>query len=344
MTNIKKNNATNTILKNQNLTFNLTPGYISGLTQTDGSFFCSIILSAKHRFGIQFRPKFTITADLESRHVLESIKTYFGCGIINNSIKNHTAEFVVERIKDIVNIIISHFKKYTVFCAKLHAFELFTQISFSLFNKEKRSLEGRRELLIMALSMNKTTLRKEARLEKFFSLLEITSKKDKELFPNTKTAISDSTIIFNDFIAGVIDGDGSFFTSFSSKGKISTGFSITSDIFSKPFLEKIQLCFKGIGTIYIGSKKELRYAVNNLNEINEILIPFMNNNPLFSKRALYFDKFKEISQLLIDEKPLTLKTKLKIVELVYNSNKGGKHRRIKKSNYIDLLKQIHSNN
>jgi hypothetical protein len=31
----------------------MSPRYISGLAQTDGSFFCSIILSAKHRFGLQ---------------------------------------------------------------------------------------------------------------------------------------------------------------------------------------------------------------------------------------------------------------------------------------------------
>ena len=67
---------------NQKINFTLTPGYISGLTQTDGSFFCSIILSSKHRFGIQFRPKFTITADLDSKYVLDNIKLYFNCGIV----------------------------------------------------------------------------------------------------------------------------------------------------------------------------------------------------------------------------------------------------------------------
>ena len=51
---------------NQAAGFNLSPGYISGLAQTDGSFFCSVVISTKHRFGLQFRPKFTLTADLDS--------------------------------------------------------------------------------------------------------------------------------------------------------------------------------------------------------------------------------------------------------------------------------------
>jgi len=71
--------------------FKLSPGYISGLTQTDGSFFCSMILSPKHRFGIQFRPKFTITADLDSKYVLNSIQSFLNCGKVNiNKKKTHS--------------------------------------------------------------------------------------------------------------------------------------------------------------------------------------------------------------------------------------------------------------
>ena len=58
-------NATNKIkLKNQK--FIMSPDYITGLSQTDGSFFCSVIMSSRHKFGLQFRPKFTLTADLDS--------------------------------------------------------------------------------------------------------------------------------------------------------------------------------------------------------------------------------------------------------------------------------------
>jgi len=215
---------------NQN--FILSPGYISGLTQTDGSFFCSIIISAKHRFGLQFRPKFTITADLDSKYVLDAIKAYFKCGIVTINVKNHTAEYKVERLEDLFKIIIPHFINYPVFCAKLHAFELFTKIVQALFNKEKRTIEGRRELLKMALSMNSTTNRKEDRIDLLFSLLGTTNIKDKELILNSKTEIN--TPITPNFISGVIDGDGSFFISFHADGSIKVGFNITNDKASKP--------------------------------------------------------------------------------------------------------------
>jgi hypothetical protein len=120
-----------------NQKFLMSPGYISGLTQTDGSFFCSIILSPKHRFGIQFIPKFTITADLDSKHVLESIKAYFSCGTITINNKNNTAEYEVNRLEDLQNLIIPHFRNYPVFCAKLHAFNLLTEIVSALIHKKK---------------------------------------------------------------------------------------------------------------------------------------------------------------------------------------------------------------
>jgi hypothetical protein len=125
----------------------MSPDYITGLAQTDGSFFCSIILSNRHLFGIQFRPKFSITADLNSLLVLEEIKKYFGCGDIIINKKNHSAEYIVSRLTDLMYVIIPHFNIHPVFCAKLHAFNLFSKIVLSLYNKN-RTLESRKELLI----------------------------------------------------------------------------------------------------------------------------------------------------------------------------------------------------
>ena len=316
--------------------FVLTPGYISGLTQTDGSFFCAIIASAKHRFGLQFRPKFTITADLDSKYVLDAIQAYFKCGKVSVNEKNHTAEYLVDKLEDLIKIIIPHFMQYPVHCAKLHEFELFHKIVIALYNKEKRTIEGRRELLKMALSMNATTNRKQDRLDFLFSLLDITDIKDKELIPNSNIEIN--TPITPNFIAGVIDGDGSFFVSFNSDGSIKTGFNITNDKDSKALLDGIKSHFDGIGTVNEGTKNELVYTVTGLNQITNTLIPFMDKNPIYSERASHYNKFRFVSLMLQTEKPLTLKSKLQIVELCYNMNKKGKRRSLTKAQFIKLLR------
>jgi hypothetical protein len=68
--------------------------------------------------------------------------------------KTNSAVFLVRKLSDLYNIIIPHLKNYPVHCAKLHAFNLFTKIVSALQNKEMKSLEERRELLRMALSLN----------------------------------------------------------------------------------------------------------------------------------------------------------------------------------------------
>lgn len=78
-------------------------------------FFCSIILSSKHRFGLQFRPKFTITADLDSKYVLHQIQLFLELGNVIINKKNYTAELVVDKLEDLKNKIIPHFLDNPVF-------------------------------------------------------------------------------------------------------------------------------------------------------------------------------------------------------------------------------------
>nr|AAD20983.1 intronic protein [Cyclocybe aegerita] len=290
--------------------FILSPGYISGLTQTDGSFFCSIILSPKHRFGIQFRPKYSITADLDSKYVLDSIQAYFNCGKVTINIKKHTAEFVVSKLEDLNNIIIPHFNSYSVFCGKLHAFELLKKIVTALFNKEKRTLEERRELLKLALSMNKTNNRTIERIETLYTLMSIDANEEivKESQNNPPLALFETRMVTkansqrlelkeitvtlsDDFISGIIDGDGSFFISFQKEGKIKTGFNITNDPDSRPLLEKIKAQLQNIGSIQEGSKNELVYTVNGINQINDVLIPFIDKSPNIFRKSFTLFKF-----------------------------------------------------
>ena len=68
----------------------------------------------------------------------------------------------------------------------------------------------------------------------------------------------------------------------------------------------------------------------------------MDQNPIFSERALHYSKFRTVCLMLKNEKPLTLKSKLEIVELCYNMNKKGKRRNLTKSQYINLLMKIHT--
>lgn len=196
----------------------------------------------------------------------------------------------------------------------------------------------------MALSMNSTNNRTEDRLNLLYSFLDVTEIKDKVLIPIlTSTLEVDPILCSNDHISGIIDGDGSVFISFQKNGIIKAGFNITSDKNSKSLLEAVQKNLKGIGSINEGSKNELVYVITGIKQITEVLIPFIDENPLFSERAQHYQKFKIASLILKNNSPLTitLENKLKIVELCYDMNKKGKRRLLTKSEYISLLIKIH---
>lgn len=214
-----------------------------------------------------------------------------------------------------------------------------------MFTKNKRTIEGRRELLKLALSMNITTNRKINRIETLYSLLNVTEDKYKELLLTDVKgyAIEEvSNRLSNEHISGIIDGDGSFYISFQKDGIIKTGFNITSDKNSKLLLESIQKQLNNIGSIHEGSKNELVYTVTGINQIIDILIPFIDNNPIFSEKAIHYSKFRSISLMIKNEKLLTLQRKIDIVELAYDMNKKGKRRIMSKSEYINLLKQVNT--
>ncbi len=185
--------------------FLLSPGYITGLTQTDGSFSCLISITANQ--DISFIPNFTITTDLDSKYVLNDIQSFFGCGNLNIDTKNHTSNFVVSSRKDFINIIFPHFDKHPLFCAKLHSYNLLKKIVNCLIENKHKTEEGKKEIAIMALSMNtQTQTRKTERINKIYSLLGISEPVN--LIPNNINSIG--TLVTKDNISGIIDGDGSF--------------------------------------------------------------------------------------------------------------------------------------
>ena len=111
-------------------------------------------------------------------------------------------------------------------------------------------------------------------------------------------------------------------------------------MFSKPLLEFVKQKLGKIGSIREGTKKELVYTVTGLNQIVDLLIPFIDKHPVFSEKSIHYVKFRTISIMLKRENPLSLESKLNaiVLEEAYNMNKKGKHRNLSKSQYIEIVK------
>ncbi len=313
----------------------LNPWYISGLTQADGSFFCVVSNKANALFGLQFRPKFTLTQDLGSLGVLVSIQRFFGCGKIHTNPGTNSAEFVVDNKLDLINIIIPHFVAYPVVLDKLHSFNLFTEVVKALVNNTHRTVSCRASLLNMVLSMNAASQRSASVIDALYAKLGINNGSGIPLIPNTMTSIA--TAIHNAFIAGFIDGDGSFSIIFNSDGTIKPFVSVIGSQSIIPLLECIMTVFSGAGTISLMKDGAVaRWQVTGTKQVQNFVIPFMDNELLHTEKSRHYEIFREACSILASSN-VSLADRLRVVELAYDMNKSGKRRNMTKQEYINLL-------
>lgn len=307
----------------------IDPNYISGLTQSDGSFFVTIAKNSKSKFGLRIRPTFSITQDLDSLLVLEKIKNYFNCGYITINQKTYSAEFVVKSIPDLQNFIIPHFNKYPVFLSKQSSFLTMVLIIDILVNKDHYDKNVFGKMIKLIFSMNEVTNRTIDQERSLFEFIGI----DYYDYQIEKPNIIDYPL--NDqFLIGLIDGDGSFNISFKANKKIQFGFHITQDQASLNLLKKIQDLFN-CGSI--NEKKTanyIRYQIDNINLIYTVLIPFIDKYIFHTNKAIHYNIFKEVCHLIYNNSNPSNNDLLKIIDLAYNMNKDGKRRKMTKEEYI----------
>jgi hypothetical protein len=141
------------------------------------------------------------------------------------------------------------------------------------------------------------------------------------------------------YVAGFIDGEGSFWVSIyrdeTMRNKIfcRAEFSIELRADDKKILERIQKTL-GCGKIYdcnyerYGWYPHVKYKVSRLDDISEVLIPFLEKCPLQAKKAETFQYFKQIIQKRMNGEHLTRKGVKEIIKLQAKIRAlGKKHRK-----------------
>lgn len=341
------------------VTNNIDPYYISGLTQADGSFSCGTIVTSNGK-NISFKPKFEIVVDFDSKQVLEKIQLFFGCGTITDRLNDHTSHFIVHNKEELRSIIVPHFKKYPVFFNKLHAFNLLIRILELLAAnfKDRDNIS----ILRMAVSMNAASRRTEEQIQELAKILGYNKKINK--IPDTISNDSSSTLTNSStskdiakegmtpgFLAGLIDGDGSFNITFQKNGNIKPVLSVCIGSNALPFREYCKKYLGDSGALY-KSKSIFILKISKFNDIFNYVIPFMDSNPIHTEKKVHYDIWKEVCFIIKNElsslagqsvtgNKLSKTSLLKIVDLAYNMNKSGKRRKLTKVEYINLINKIY---
>lgn len=124
-----KNNFNNTIryysrgatTTKVNKMLNITPGFVTGFIDGEGSFILGLQARSDYLTGWQATSYLTIKLHSKDKFLLEAIQSYFG-GI--GSIKKGTENSVIYTVSSIkeIDVIIAHFDKYPLLTQKKSRF------------------------------------------------------------------------------------------------------------------------------------------------------------------------------------------------------------------------------
>ena len=233
-----------------NKNFNITPDWISGFTQSDGSFVISFM---SQKIGLPIRPVpiFNITQSKIEFDLFIEIHKKLGIGKVYNNRQN--VIFVVKSIDEIVEVLLPLFDKYPLRGSKLVGYNIFKTVALMIKEKKHLTLEGLIQILNLSYFMNKeTSLRTDDSkeilvkklIEKFGGLPTVL---DIVLVNNTSNNKEPLTL---EFVRGLIDGDGSFNVSFvTTRRRINVNFTVVCELSSISVLNDL-VDFFNCGTVY----------------------------------------------------------------------------------------------
>lgn len=172
----------------------LSPWFITGFTDAEGSFGANFRRSTTSTLGMRFQPVMAINLHKKDIDLLNKIRAYFGnVGFI--TIGEKSASFRVQSLKEISANIIPHFDKYPLISKKQADYLLFREIVMIMERKEHLSKEGLQSIVNIKATLN-------------LGLSEDLKVTFPETKPVARPVVSDPKISNPEWIAG--------FTSFSS--------------------------------------------------------------------------------------------------------------------------------
>lgn len=137
----------------------ITQDWISGFTQSDGSF---VINYSTVKNGIPIRPTpvFNLTQSKIDYDLFLEIQNHLDIGRVYNNRNNVT--FVVRSIDEIVEVLLPLFDKHPLRGSKLVAYNIFKTVVLMIKEKRHLKLEGIMQIMHLSYFMNKdTSLRTE---------------------------------------------------------------------------------------------------------------------------------------------------------------------------------------
>lgn len=175
----------------------ITPWFITGFTDAEGSFMLNLWKRSQFSTGWQVLASFSIKLHAKDLPLLEAIQAYFGgIGSIKKGEKN-TFMYTVSSIKDIA-VIIAHFSDYPLITQKRADFELFKRAVTIIQRGDHLTLEGLQEIVNLRASLNK-------------GLTDVLKTSFPETISVSRPLVENNVIPHPYWMAGFVSGEGCFF-------------------------------------------------------------------------------------------------------------------------------------
>lgn len=337
--NNKKTDTRSEMINSVNNNLNFTEDWLSGFIQSDG---CFTITFEKRITGLLLRPKpiFVLTQDISELEMFKRLHEFLGQGYITKSKIN--VSLYITSLAGLQKVLFPILDKHPLRFGKLTAYFIFKNIVEAMLEKKHLKLEGLLGIIYASFKLNAETGRRTEEAKE--NLIKFLESKHGILpaplcmvnIPDIKP-ISESPMSL-DFIAGLIDGDGSFNVAFQIKPyrRLRVNFTVVQETSCAEVLTMLNSVFT-CGNVYNLPSKASRYQVENVDLI------LSNIKPVLDK--LYLNTYKQDMYKIAMKVCEIIKTKdyksdqvfKELVELAYDSNKLGKRRRILKEEFIKKI-------
>ncbi|KAG2219182.1 hypothetical protein INT45_008357 [Circinella minor] len=305
--------------------------YISGFTQADGNFHIALEKATKSTLGLRVKPKFSLSQHISAKPFFEYLKTHLDVGYVYTS--RSDVNFSVNSLPQIKNKILPLFDEYPLRDGKLNSYLRFKQVVKMMDNKQHLTKEGLAKIIHISYSMNPIgSLRTEENKLKLLKSIGY----DQEIYLEN-LSIPNLSPINPDFVSGLTDGDGSFFISFRSNGRVTPSYTVIQDNSCRNVLEELVRYFN-CGKVYDLKSNSCRFQVENLDDIINKVIPHFNNYLLLTEKKTHFEIFSKACELMQSNSHKTQEGFLELINLAYDMNKDGKGRKLSKDEFIEFMR------
>lgn len=286
---------------------NLHPYFITGFVDGEGCFFINIRPRPNRKKGYAVELLVKITLSSKDKLLLEKIKNFFGVGTILH--QGSSVSFNVRSLNDI-QIIVNHFDNYPLITQKWSDYQLFKQVFELMKQKQHLNSEGLNQIVAIKAVSNKGF-----------------SDKLKILFPDVIPALRslvNSSIIPNPYwVAGFVEGEGSFYIKISNKNEVSFRFLVTQHVRDMDLLKNLAVYLNcGYAKPRSNSINHSDFFATKKEDIKCKILPFFEKYTLQGNKLNDFLDFKKAVELKCNYTSLTPEILAEIVQIKQGMNKN----------------------